>query len=256
MPSRSPDYVSSNRAFWAEQEADYARAAERSWRSEPTWGIWRLPEQELGLLPPDPAGLRCIELGCGTAYVSAWLARRGALPTGIDPTPSQLATARRMQRRHDLAFPLVEAIAERLPFPDASFDFAISEYGAALWSDPRLWVPEAARVLRPGARLTFLTNSAFVVLCAPELEADGPLTDRLLRPYLGMHRQEWPDTQEIEFHLPHGEWIDLLAVHGFAVERLLELGAPPGATTRFAWADPEWARSWPTEEVWTVRKRA
>ena len=47
----------------------------------------------------DVDGLDVVELGCGTAYVSAWLARRGARPVGVDVTPAQLATARRCQER-------------------------------------------------------------------------------------------------------------------------------------------------------------
>ena len=44
----------------------------------------------------------------------------------------------------------VQADAQALPFPDESFDLAISEYGASIWADPYRWIPEAARVLRPG----------------------------------------------------------------------------------------------------------
>ena len=114
------------------------------------------------------AGLDVVELGCGTAYVSAWLAKRGARPVGVDPTPAQLATARRMMVETGIEFPLVEAPAESVPLPDASFDLAVSEYGASLWADPARWIPEAARLLRPGGRLVFLTNSVLVYLCAPD----------------------------------------------------------------------------------------
>ena len=55
-----------------------------------------------------------------------------------------------------------------MPYPDASFDLAISEYGACLWADPSRWVPEAARILRPGGALIFLVNSALLMLCMPE----------------------------------------------------------------------------------------
>ena len=72
--------------------------------SEPSWGIWGIPESEVHLLP-DVDGLDVIELGCGTAYVSAWLARRGARPVGIDLSENQLATARALQDEHDLHFP-------------------------------------------------------------------------------------------------------------------------------------------------------
>ena len=77
-----------------------------------------------------------IELGCGTAYVSAWLAGRGARPVGIDNSPKQLESARRFQTEFDLRFPLVQGDAEHTPFPEARFDLAISEYGAAIWLRP------------------------------------------------------------------------------------------------------------------------
>src|ERR1019366_9873877 len=108
-----------------------------------------------------------IELGCGTAYVSAWLARRGARVVGIDNSESQLATARILQDEHELHFPLLFGNAEEVPYPDASFDLAISEYGAAIWCDPHLWIPEAARLLRPGGRLIFLGNGPLLVLTEP-----------------------------------------------------------------------------------------
>ena len=94
-----------------------------------------MPESELRVLP-DVDGKDVVELGCGTAYVSAWLARRGARPVGVDLTAEQLETARRMQAKHGLDFPLVHASAEDVPLPDASFDLAVSEYGASIWCDP------------------------------------------------------------------------------------------------------------------------
>jgi SAM-dependent methyltransferase len=187
-----PDYAQENRRVWQGFATEYVEAAEISWAGEPKWGIWGIPEADVALLPPDLTGRRCIELGCGTAYVSAWLARRGGTVIGLDPTPNQLATARAMQRKHQQAFPLVEGFGERLPFPDDSFDFAISEYGAALWADPYLWIPEAARVLQPGGELVFLTNSPFAILCSPDHEADGPTGDRLMRPYFGIAPTDLP----------------------------------------------------------------
>ncbi len=249
-----PDHVQRNRAVWDKWAERYAAAGEESWqRDAPVWGIWSVPESQVGLLPADLAGKDAIELGCGTAYVSAWLARRGARVVGIDNSEAQLATARRLQRQHGLDFPLLHGNAEEVPYPEASFDFAISEYGACLWADPQRWVPEAARLLRPGGRLAFLTNSHLLTLCLPD-EEDLAATDRLLRPALGMYRVEWPGDFGVEFHLSHGDWIRLLRDSGFEIEDLIEVRPPVDGTTRYPYVTLEWARQWPCEEVWKARR--
>jgi SAM-dependent methyltransferase len=170
--------------------------------------------------------------------VSAWLARRGARPVGIDNSEAQLATARRLQQEFGLEFPLVHGNAEDVPLPDGSFDFAISEYGASIWCDPYRWIPEAARLLRPGGRLVFLANAVLLMLCAPD-EEDAPVGDRLVRPYFGMHRIEWPDDHSVEFHLAHGEMIALLRKCGFEVDALTEVRPPDGSTTSYPWVTLE-----------------
>ena len=202
---------------------------------------------------PDMAGTDVLELGCGTAYVSAWLARRGARVVGLDVTSAQLETARRCQAEHGLEFPLIEASAEEVPLADASFDLVVSEYGASIWCDPARWVPEAARLLRPGGRLVFLRNSTLVMLCTPD---EGPAEERLLRPQFGMYRLEWPG-EGVEFHLGHGEWIRLLRSSGLEIENLVEIQAPPDAETHpvYDYVSADWGRSWPAEEIWVARKR-
>ena len=250
-----PDYVARNRLHWDALAQEYAEAGARHWaQSEPTWGIWGVPESELHLLPDAINGRDVIELGCGTAYVSAWLARRGARTTGIDNSPAQLETARRLQREHALEFPLHLGNAERTPFADASYDIAISEYGAAIWCDPYLWVPEAARLLRSGGELIFLANSVIQMLTVPDTLVEGPSTDRLRRDQFGMHRFEWPDDDSVEFHISHGDWIRLLRRSGFEVIDLIEIQAPRGAKTRYEFTRGEWGRRWPAEEVWKARK--
>ncbi|HEX7590811.1 MAG TPA: class I SAM-dependent methyltransferase [Candidatus Limnocylindrales bacterium] len=155
----------------------------------------------------DVSGLDAIELGCGTGYVSAWLTRLGARPVAIDNSAKRLETARRLQIEHSLEFPLIHGNAEAVPYPDASFDFAISEYGAAIWADPYRWIPEAARLLRPGGRLVFLKNSYLSILCAPDSE--DPAGDRLIHDQFGSYRFEWSSDDSVEFHLPHGKMIVL-----------------------------------------------
>jgi len=251
-----PDYVLQNREHWDKQAADYVASGERHWaQQDPTWGIWNVSESEIRMIPDDISNRDAIELGCGTAYVSAWLARRGAKVVGIDNSEQQLVTARRLQQEHDLDFRLIHGNAESVPHPDESFDFAISEYGACLWADPKKWVAEAARLLRPGGRLHFLTHAFLLCLCMDDDESK-PATDRLLRPAFGVYRMEWPDSSGIEFHLSHADWIRLLRDSGFEIEDLIEIRPTEGAKTRYPFVTLDWARKWPTEEVWKVRKRA
>jgi SAM-dependent methyltransferase len=200
------------------------------------------------------AGKDVVELGCGTAYWSAWLARLGARPVGVDVTDAQLANARKFMAEYGPEFPLVQASAEDVPLPDASFDIAFSEYGASIWCDPYLWVPEAARLLRPGGELIFLVNGTILMLCSPP--DDSKVTDRLVHDYFGMHRWEWPADEGVDFHIGYGDWIRVLRANGFDVEDMIEIQAPEDAPdSRFSWADKEWARRWPSEEIWKARKR-
>jgi SAM-dependent methyltransferase len=248
------DHVLANRVSWDADADSWVEPGHRAWATDRiTWGIWAVPEADVELLP-DVDGADTVELGCGTGYVSSWLARRGARPVGLDNSSKQLATAARFQEEFGIGFPLVHGNAERPPFRDASFDLAISEYGAAIWCDPYRWIPEAARILRPGGRLVTIGHSYVAMLTFPDEEL--PASDRLQRDHFGMHRFEWPDAGgAIEFAITHGDMIRLLRDSGFVVEDLVEIRPPEDARVP---ADPlatlEWSRRWPIEEAWKARR--
>lgn len=251
-----PEHAEKNRAAWSKWAPDWVAPGRRSWETDVvTWGIWDIPEAEVGAFG-DLAELRgkdVVELGCGTAYFSGWMAKLGAKPVGIDITPAQLASARSFQQEFGYEFPLYEGNAEETPFADASFDVAFSEYGASIWCDPYRWIPEAARILRPGGTLVFLRNGTLATLCTGPI---GPAQPALQRPYFGLHRIDWLDDGTVEFHTTVGEMIALLRRCGFEVEGLYELQAPADAAeTRFEYMSKEWAQQWPSEEIWRARKK-
>jgi SAM-dependent methyltransferase len=248
-------HVETNRRYWEATSAEFEEPGRRTWEAEePNWGLWSVPESQVHVFPDDVDGKDVVELGCGTAYVSAWLARRGARPVGIDVTSNQLDAAARFQEEFDLRFPLVQSDAERAPFKDASFDLAISEYGACIWCDPYRWVPEAARLLRPGGELVFLVNGLLLMLTAPDSE-DEPATDRLIRDYFGARRVDWSgENPSVSFFLGYGDWIRLLRANALEVTDLVEVRPPEGSTTRFPWITLEWSRRWPCEEIWRARR--
>ena len=241
-----------NRALWAVMNERFTdAAAEDMWaRQHVVWGLFAVPERDLGVLG-DVHGLDVVELACGTAYFSAWLARSGARTVAVDLSDQQLATARRMQGRLGPVFPLVQGDGEQVPLAGGRFDLVVSEHGAAAWCDPERWLPEAARLLRPGGRLVFLTNSHLSALCVPPTE--GVAGERLLRGQREAYRVHWPGGG-VEFHPSHGDWLRLLRRSGFAVEALHEIFAPPdgGDHPFYEIVSREWATRWPAEELWVA----
>jgi SAM-dependent methyltransferase len=251
-----PEHVRRNREQWDSWADEYEALGRRGWAAaEPSWGIWSVPESRVRMLPDDLDGCDAIELGCGTAYVSSWLARRGARPTGLDVSEEQLATARRFQEEFGIEFPLVHGSAEALPFQSESFDLVVSEYGASIWADPFVWIAEAARVLRPEGHIVLLVNGTILMLCLPEADADLPAGTRFQRPYFGMHRWEWDEDESVDFHIGYGDWIRVFGENGLEVEELIELqGDPETPPSRHNLFTPAWASMWPAEEIWRARK--
>jgi len=220
--------------------------------SASAWGLFRVPESELGLLG-NPRSKAILELGCGAARWSIALARAGARPTGLDLSSVQLARARELQRQSKVRFPLVRASAEHLPFRDATFDLVFCDWGAMTFADPVRTVPECARVLRRGGGFVFAAASPirYVTL---DLAKDVQ-SRRLVRPYFGDPRFDAGSDDAVEFSLPYGAWIDLFRGNGLTVERLVETRPTPGQRSRYLpRADSEWGRSWPLEAIWKLRK--
>ena len=207
------------------------------------------------LLPDTMDGLTALELGCGTGYVSGWMAKRGARVTGIDLSSEQLATARRLAALHDTAIDFKLGNAESVEVPDRSVDFIISEYGASIWCDPDLWLREAWRILRPGGEVVFLGDHPLAIACRPV--EDGPVDMQLRRPYWHMRIIDWtqaPDAGGIEFNRSVSDWIDLITTIGFCVCAYREVYAPPNAVGERFNVPADWAKTYPCEQVWKLSR--
>ena len=241
-----------NQALWSVMNERFTdAAAEALWlRPDTVWGLFATPERELGVLG-QVRDRDVVELACGTAYFSAWLARAGARTVAVDISHEQLVTARRMQTRVGPAFPLVQGDGEQVPLAGGRYDLVVSEHGAAAWCDPEKWLPEAARLLRPGGRLVFMTNSYLSALCVPAEE--GVAGERLLRGQREAYQVRWPGGG-VEFHPSHGDWVRLLRKAGFVVVAMHEIYAPPDGNDHsfYEIVSKDWATRWPAEELWVA----
>jgi SAM-dependent methyltransferase len=244
-------HTEKNRQHWDEESDAYQRRHGRTLRRTPlAWGVWRVPEAELGILG-SPKGQDVLELGCGAAQWSIALAKLGARPVGLDLSARQLGHARRAVSRAGVPVPLVQGSAEHLPFAPESFDVVFCDHGATSFTDPHRTVPEVARVLRRGGLLAFSHDTPLhFVSWDPAAERYGR---SLIGDYFDMRSA--PEEVSAVFQLPYGEWIRVFRASGFVVEDLVELRPRPGAKTTYEdYDDIDWARRWPAEQIWKVRK--
>jgi SAM-dependent methyltransferase len=251
----SRDDVRVNRTSWEADSADYQErnAAQLNRWDRLGWGIWDIPEDEIGALG-DVDGLDALELGCGAAQFGIRVAMRGAHVVGLDVSANQLAAAGPLMVETNALFPLVQASAEELPFDHDSFDVVFCDHGATTFTDPRVTVPEVSRVLRPGGLFVFNISTPIIWLTWPMV--DGPAGRELLRPYFGMGRTVWDEADgTVDYQLTYGEWIRLFRANGFVIEDLLEPRPPDDATSTYRDAATlEWSRRWPAESIWRLRR--
>jgi SAM-dependent methyltransferase len=246
------DHERRNREFW-DADADDYQAAHSPDLDMPRWGVWGIPESEVGVVG-DVQGLDVLELGCGDARWAVHLARAGARVVGLDQSRGQLRHATARLAARGSAVPLVCASAEATPFGDGSFDLVLCDHGAMSFCEPERSVAEAARLLRGGGRLVFSHTTPWPYLTW-NFDRDR-VGRRLRRSYFGMRRfDDGAGDGTVDFQLPYGEWIRCFGRHGLTVDDLVELRAPKHATTTFEDFDAKWARRWPAEQIWVTHKR-
>jgi SAM-dependent methyltransferase len=193
------------------------------------WCPENLREQDARLLG-DVAGLRVLEVGCGSAMCSRWLAKQGARPVAFDISAGMLRHARAGATQTGIAVPLVQADAEYLPFADASFDLAFTAFGAvAFVADSARVMREVARVLRPGARWVFATTHP-TRWAFPDDPGPGGLTATMSyfdrTPYVELDADGVPSY--VEHHRTFGDRVREIASAGFRLVDVVEPQWPAG----------------------------
>ena len=241
-----------NQASWDSMADEYQADRQANRSRELVWGEWQMPESDLHLLG-EVAGKDVLEFGCGAAELSISLTRVGARCVGLDASRRQLQHAASLTSSEGVPVPLVQALGERAPFKDASFDIVVADYGVFLWVDPFAAVPEAARMLRPGGVLLFSTLTPFLVMCWPPENDPAPPGRVLESPYFDMHVLDVGD-EGVNYNLPYGEWIRLFRANGLAVEDLVEIRPPEDSPDEVSGRPKGWARQWPAEHFWKARK--
>jgi SAM-dependent methyltransferase len=102
---------------------------------------------------PVTAGMKVLDVACGTGNLSIPAARRGATVTGVDIAPNLLEQARARAEGEGLKIQFDEGDAEQLPYGDASFDLVVSMFGAMFAPRPERATAELIRVCRSGGRI-------------------------------------------------------------------------------------------------------
>jgi SAM-dependent methyltransferase len=258
MSSGSTEHVRKNRAHW-ERESDAYQERNRAQLNRWDvlgWGVYDVPEDEVHALGAV-GGLRALELGCGACQFGIKVAMRGARVTGVDLSFAQLRHASENFHETGVELPVVQGNGERLPFVDEAFELVFCDHGVMGFADPYLTVPEVARVLLPGGVFVFNGTTPWIWVAWGQQQEELPATREMRGDYFGLRSVSWddPEWNTTEFQLTYGDWIRLFRSNGLVVEDLIELRPPEGATTTYDdYAPLDWARAFPAEHIWKVRK--
>ena len=253
-PAGPEESVRGNRRWWDREAPDYlAEHGAFLGDDDFVWGPEGLREADAGLLG-EVAGRDVLEVGCGAAQCSRWLAAQGARVVGLDLSFGML---RRAAARSATSGPgLVQADARALPFATGSFDLACSAYGAVPFvADPERIMTEVARVLRSGGTWVFSVTHPVRWAFADDPGPDGLVARRSYfdrTPYVEL--DEAGTVLYAEHHRTLGDRIAALVSAGFTVERVVEPEWPPRAEHVWGGWSPLRGRLLPGTLILTARR--
>ncbi|MGI8760529.1 MAG: class I SAM-dependent methyltransferase [Jatrophihabitantaceae bacterium] len=232
--------VRANRGWW-DCDADSYQAEHGAFLgvADFVWSPERLREHDARLLG-ELRGKRMLEVGCGAAMCSRWLAGQHARPVAFDLSGGMLRHARAGNDETGIDVPLVQADAQHLPFADRAFDIAFTAFGAIQFvEDSARLMREVARVLKPGGRWVFATTHP-LRWCFPDDPGPDGLTARM--PY-------WDRTPYVEYaangtatyvehHRTLGDRVQEIAAAGLRLLDVVEPQWPAGHTQEWGQWSP------------------
>jgi SAM-dependent methyltransferase len=245
-----------NRGWWdADADAYHAEHGDFLGDADFVWCPENLREDDAHLLG-DVRGRRVLEVGCGAAMCSRWLASHGALPVAFDLSAGMLRHAVAMGSRSGVEVPLLQADAEHLPLRDASFDIAFTAFGAIQFvADNARLMREVARVVRPGGRWVFATTHptrwAFPDDPGPRgLTATMSYFDRT--PYVEM--DDDGQATYVEHHRTFGDRVREITAAGMQLVDVIEPEWPPGHTREWGQWSPLRGAILPGTAIYVCRR--
>lgn len=247
--------VRANRTWWDRAAVEYlAEHGDFLGRDRFVWGPEGLDEEDVRLLG-DVRGLEVLEVGCGGAQCSRWLAARGARVAGLDLSVGMLAQARGLGAAGPSPA-LVQGDARRLPFADGVFDLACSAYGALPFvADPERILTEVHRVLRPGGRFAFSVTHP-VRWAFPDDPGPGGMTATLSyfdrRPYIEVDAEG--AVVYAEHHRTLGDRVRDVVRSGLVLEDLVEPEWPEGNEQVWGGWSPLRGRVLPGTAIFVCRR--
>jgi SAM-dependent methyltransferase len=254
-PASTLDTVRGNRRWWDSAAAEYlAEHGAFLGTDRFVWCPEGLDEARARLLG-DLAGRDVLEVGCGAAQCSRWVAAQGARAVGLDLSAGMLRSLPADDAKS--ARPsLVQADARALPFADASFDIAFSAYGAVPFvADPDVVMAEVARVLRLGGRWVFAVTHP-IRWAFPDDPGDAGLT--VIRSYFD--RMPYVETDAggtvsyAEHHRTLGDRIRDVVGAGLVLDDVIEPEWPAGHDRTWGGWSPLRGRLIPGTAIFVTHK--
>ena len=190
-------------------------------------------DREMRLLPRPLKDLSCLELGCGGAQNSIFLARHGARCVAIDISGQQLSHARRLAQRHGVELKLIRGALPDLPVRGTGrFGLVHSTYALPFVEDQERVVRAAASLLSPGGM--FLLTTAHPLWFAEWVELDsqecGALVQDYFRPPPDRRQSRRTEGETVCRPALLSDVFSWLSDAGLVVRRLLEPAPLPVPT--------------------------